>query len=418
MKEALRESVWRHRDVRLIVPARALSVFGDGLLSVVLLLRVYDSGVGPWGITGLLICEGLPLILLIGIAGRVADRHDSRHVLALALGGQVIGCLALSMIDGLVATFALTLVVQTGQAFSGPTWSALTPRIVGDEAVGKLVALQQGFSMALLPVGGAVGSVLYGVMSDRPVILIDAVTFAMLLVSALAVRTRRGGSRDVATQREGAERVTSGLRIIRGDRLLWPLLVTALGMVLAAGGTNVLDVFLVRDVLGMSAGWYGVTEVAFTVGAIGGSVWTGRIDSNRTRVRATLAGFLAIALGVLAFGMAPTYWLIVLLCIEIGVALGAMNACFGTLLVTRTPDGARGRVSSAVNGLMQVTNVTSLVVFGALGTSFGVRNTYLAAGALSVVLVSLSAVRVLAQVTGDSGVLADAERAKPAVSAE
>lgn len=410
MKEKLQESLWRHRDVRLIVPARALSVFGDGLLSVVLLLRVYDSGVGPWGITGLLICEGAPLILLIGLAGRVADRYDSRHVLALALGGQVVGCLALSMFDDLVATFALTLVVQAGQAFSGPTWSALTPRIVGDEALGKLVALQQGFSMALLPVGAAAGSVLYGWTSARPVILLDAATFALLLCTALAVRTRRGGARDETMQRAGTGSATGGLRIIRSDRLLWPLLVTALGMVLAAGGTNVLDVFLVRDVLGMSAGWYGVTEVAFTVGAIGGSLWAGRIDQDRTRVRATLAGFLAIALGVLAFGTAPTYWLILVLCVEIGVALGAMNACFGTLLITRTPDEARGRVSSSVNGLMQVTNVTSLVVFGAIGTSLGVRNTYLFAGALSVVLVSLSAARVLTRVSGEGVDAAGADR--------
>ena len=385
----------RHRDVRLIVPARALSMFGDGLLSVVLLLRVYDSGVGPWGVTGLLICEGLPLILLIGIAGRVADRHDSRRILTVALAGQVLGCLALAGIDDLAATYALTLLVQTGQAFSSPTWSALVPRVVGDEAVGKVVALQQGLNMVLLPIGAAVGSVLYAGAGARPVILIDAATFALLLGSAFAVRTRRGGTADTALRDGGVPSAATGLSTLRADRLVWPLLVAALAMVLVAGGTNVLDVFLIRDDLGMSSGWYGVTEVAFTLGAVAGSVVAGAIGSDRVRVRATLAGFMAIALGVLGFGLAPSYWLILPLCVEIGVALGVMNAAFGTLFTTRTPDAMRGRVSSTINGMMQATNVTSLVVFGAVGASLGVRTTYLVAGALSVVVVLPAAARVL-----------------------
>ena len=381
--------------MRLIVPARALSMFGDGMLSVVLLLRVYDTGVGPWGVTGLLVCEGLPLIVLIGVAGRIADGHDSRRILAVALGGQVLGCLALAGIDDLAATYALTLLVQTGQAFATPTWSALVPRVVGDAALGKVVALQQGFNMALLPIGAAVGSVLYAGAGARPVILIDAATFALLLASAFAVRTRRGGRHDGTLQTAESHTAASGLRILRADGLIWPLLVAALAMVLVAGGTNVLDVFLIRDELGMSSGWYGVTEVAFTVGAVGGSVVAGTIGSDRARVRTTLVGLLAIALGVLGFGLAPTYWLILLLCLEIGIALGVMNASFGTLFTTRTPDAMRGRVSSTVNGLMQATNVTSLVVFGAVGASLGVRNTYLVAGALSAVVVLLSAVRVL-----------------------
>lgn len=403
--------------MRLIVPARALSVFGDGLLSIVLLLRVYDSGVGPWGVTGLLICEGLPLIVLIGVAGRVADRHDSRLILALALSGQVVGCLVLAGVNDLIATYALTLLVQAGQAFSGPTWSALVPRVVGDEALGKVVALQQGFNMALIPVGAAVGSVLYGGMSARWIILADGATFAVLLATALAVRTRRGGSRDIALEPGGPTR-GGGLSILRADRLVWPLLVGALAMVLAAGGTNVLDVFLIRQELGMSAGWYGVTEVAFTIGAVMGSAGAGRIDSEYARVRATLAGFFAIALGVLGFGLAPSYWLILVLCLEIGAALGAMSACFGTLFTTRTPDAARGRVSSTVNGLMQATNVTSLVVFGGVGTSFGVRNSYVAAGVLSAVVVSWCAVRVLARGRDDGSDPLAVDRAELAARAD
>jgi hypothetical protein len=42
------DSIWLHRDLRLMLPARALSSFGDDMTLVVLTLRVYDEGLGPW----------------------------------------------------------------------------------------------------------------------------------------------------------------------------------------------------------------------------------------------------------------------------------------------------------------------------------------------------------------------------------
>ena len=109
--------------------------------------------------------------------------------------------------------------------------------------------------------------------------------------------------------------------------------------------------------------------------------------------------------------------MILLLCLAIGAALGVVTACFGTLFTTRTPDAMRGRVSSTVNGLMQATNVLSLVVFGAVGTSLGVRRTYLVAGGLSAILVLFAAHRVLARARDDSRAIL-AANPKSAATAE
>ncbi|MEJ7774680.1 MAG: hypothetical protein WKF72_07685, partial [Nocardioidaceae bacterium] len=73
-------SVWSHRDMRLVLPARALSFFGDSIAFVVLSLRISESE-QPALMTLLFIAFALPLFALSGVAGRLVDEHDSRRLL-------------------------------------------------------------------------------------------------------------------------------------------------------------------------------------------------------------------------------------------------------------------------------------------------------------------------------------------------
>lgn len=375
-----------------------MSVLGDSILAVVLLLRINDSGAGPWAVTGLLVVEALPLIMLMGVAGHVADRRDSRRVLTVGIGVQVMACCALVFASRLVVIYLLVAVVQTAQAFVGPTWTALGPRIVGEDRVGELIALQQGVTMSLGPIGGAIGAVIYGVVGAKLAVAADAATFAVLLIAALAIRTRRNSVVDNATDGSAPRTAltTAGVRVVRADPVVWPLLIASLLVVLVLGGVNVVEVFLVRDVLRMSAGWYGLGELVFTLGAVAGSVLAARVRSDGGRVRGTLCGFMAIGVGVLVDGVSPWYWLVLMMSVVIGVACALMNACFGALFVGRTADADRGKVSAAINGLMQVANVVSLVAFGGLGSWLGIRQAFVIGGctALVVTILALGTLRV------------------------
>lgn len=78
---AANRSLWRHRDLRLVMPARALSYVGDALALFALVLRVHDQGSGTAGMAVLLAAFSLPPVLLMAVAGQVSDRFDSRRVL-------------------------------------------------------------------------------------------------------------------------------------------------------------------------------------------------------------------------------------------------------------------------------------------------------------------------------------------------
>src|ERR1044072_6163752 len=96
-------SIWRHRDLRLLLPGRAVSAFGDDVALIALTLRVYDEHLGPWSITGLMLGFAVPVVVLGPVAGRLVDSVGFRR-LAIATGIWQAACCA-------------------GLAFAGPLWS-------------------------------------------------------------------------------------------------------------------------------------------------------------------------------------------------------------------------------------------------------------------------------------------------------
>src|SRR5690349_1761017 len=199
MKQALHNSpgLWSIRDLRLVLPARAVSFFGDSLALVLLTLEIARTD-RPMVMTVLLIAFSLPLFALASVAGRLVDEHDSRTLLVVAGSVQVIASLGLVWGPNLIAIIGFVLLLQAGQSVTAPTWGAVVPRIVGDELVGKAVGLQQSLSSLAGLGGAAAAGLLYAAIGYHAAMLVDTSTFAILVVVGAMVRTRRGRRYDAA----------------------------------------------------------------------------------------------------------------------------------------------------------------------------------------------------------------------------
>ena len=123
MKQSLQNkpSIWSFRDMRLVIPARAVSFFGDSLALVVLSLEVARSD-RPILMTLLLVAFSLPMFLLAPVAGRLVDEHDSRTLLVAAGTLQVVASLGLVWGPNPVALLGFVLLLQAGQSVTAPTW--------------------------------------------------------------------------------------------------------------------------------------------------------------------------------------------------------------------------------------------------------------------------------------------------------
>ena len=279
MKQTLQTSIWSCRDIRLVLPARALSYAGDSIALIALMLRVSD-GHGPAAVTALLLAFAVPTVLMIPFAGRIVDGFDSRKVLVWSGLLQVVAGVGLAFVHDLVNTLALVCVLQIGQAVAGPAWGALIPRIVGEELVGRTTGTSQALIGVATLAGSAAGGLLVGWVGSRGALLVDAATFLALVVVAQLVRTRRRPEPGAARERGG---VSAGLRAIFGDDIL-KILVPALWMFVVVGeAVNVVEVFLITGELGLGPALYGAAGAATGAGAIFGAWYSGRLNGDRAR---------------------------------------------------------------------------------------------------------------------------------------
>jgi MFS family permease len=391
VKQTLQTSIWSFRDIRLVLPARALSYAGDSVALIALMLRVSEYG-GPGAMTALLLAFAVPTVVMIPFAGRIVDSYDSRPVLVCASLLQAFAGIGLAFSHGLAETLALVCVLQLGTAVAGPAWGALIPRIVGEDLVGRTTGTSQALIGVATLAGSAVGGVLVGWSGDRAALLVDAGTFLVLAVVARLVRTRRRPERGAVPER-GA--MTAGLRSIFGDSLLRILVPCLWVFILAGEAVNVVEVFLVTDEVGLSAAGYGWVVAVQGAGAILGAWLTGRLVRTTARSRAVLGGMAAIGIASVLMGIAGGIVTLLIGSLAIGFGSGMLNAAVSTLMVTRSAEVVRGRVVAALNGTARSCSLFALLLGGFLGAVLGTRMTFVTCGVACAVAAVIGAVLVL-----------------------
>lgn len=366
-------SLRTHRDFVVAVGARTVSLVGDIAALVALTLRSQPHG--AWAVSALLIAGFLPMVLMTPVAGMLADRVDSRTLLAAAGLAQFAACLVLARVDAQAAVLGLVFVLGCGDAVTGATWTALLPAIVGDERLGAAIGIRQAAATAAGVAAPALGGLLTGLGGAGLVLNLDAVTFLATGAAALLIGHRRIPT--VATEADGL----TGLGMIRRDPVLRGLIGALLVFCLVAGMVNVISVFLIRQTLQASTTWFGVEAAVSSAAMTGGALLFGRFNGLRRLLAVGLLGMAGMSVACIGYGAAPTItWLMIpaALC---GFANAALNVSVGTVTMLRTPEAARGRVAAAISGVTSGGLIGSMLLGGALATVLTPREIFAYAGA-------------------------------------
>lgn len=390
------ESPWSVRDFQIAASARTVSFLGDGVALTTLILVMHDLGHGPSSVAWLLIAAALPTVVLAPVAGRVADAVDSRTILTVTNVISAAAAFGMAATTSAWTLLGLVVVLQAAQAFANPTWAALTPRIVGEERTGRAIGSLQMLSTMALVAGPAVAGLIVGLADARIAFLIDGTTFLVLTGAAVAIRTRRNSA---AAGSEPGEESTSrwlaGFHSVRHDAILGPLVLMMVVFVLGAQATNVIEVFLIRDNLHGSSVEYGLADALHGATMLGGVWLAGRWGHESARVRAAVASVLTTAVVMIAAGLAPSLAIVFIAFAVGGVANGALNVSFGTLMILRTPDRLRGRVVAVVGGLTQTCAIIGPALGGVVGGLADPRTLFVSIGLIVLTSTGLAAIPVM-----------------------
>ncbi len=157
--------------------ARAVSLVGDGIGSLALVLHVKaEAGTGT-AVALLLLVASLPR-LLSPLAGTVADRVDQRLVLAGGeLGQGLVLIMAVIWLPPLPALLGLLLVKAAIVAISEPAGFSAIPALVDDEDLPAANAMLGGLRQAGEVLGPVLGGVEVALGGVRAGLAVDAATF-------------------------------------------------------------------------------------------------------------------------------------------------------------------------------------------------------------------------------------------------
>jgi MFS family permease len=354
-----------------------------------LTLRLQNEGHGGFAVAALIICATLPLVLLAPFTGRMADRFDSRALMASSGLLQTAAIVAMAFTDNLYALFALVILNACGTAITQPVVSALVPVMAEQADLPRAIALVQTGTLIGLATGPAAAGFLIGAHGEGAALGMAAACAVTRVLLCCDIRTRRGGVRRDLTVPTGKDRAAWRLG---GDKLLTAMALGLSAVIAAMSAVNVLSVFLVRESYGASESLYGLIKACWIVGMVAGA-WIAAAVVRRLDRDVQLAWMLMACLagvGLVCFGQGmPLFTVLLLVPLNFigGVFNAGENSALGIALVRRVPEDFRGRANAAVNGRVNAAQLIGFLLGGAMSTLMDVRIAFMAVGLVSIAIV-------------------------------
>jgi MFS family permease len=354
-----------HRDARIYIAGQSLSVIGDSALwlAMAIWVKILTGSNSAAGLTFFAFVCGCMTAPLSGV---IVDRVRHRPLLIVAnLGAAALVCVLL-LVHGRGQAWLIYTVMFGYGAANGLITAAqtvlLTDLVPGD-LLGEANSALQMVSQGLRLITPLIGAGLLAWAGARPVILLDAATFAVAAGSVLALRLRERRP-DRAPARWRAE-FAAGLRHIAETRALRRPLIACLIAVSAFGFFETVPFAVVDQGLHRSPEFLGVLNSLQGVGAlIGGAL--AALVMRRTSERALMAGGLAACAAATLLLTTGSLPLVLVAMAGVGLCVVWINVGAVTLIQRRTPGPLLGRVDATLEFAIVVPQAASIALGAAL----------------------------------------------------
>jgi MFS family permease len=359
-----RPTLWHNRDFLAFWTGETLSLYGAQVTALALPLTVvlvFDAGPEQLGLVRF--AQFVPYLLFGLLFGVWIDRVRRRPVM---LGANVARMLLVGSVPALSALDLLNLPLLLATTFGigvagvlfDLSWMSYIPVLVRDrsylvEANSKLGVTSSSADAA----GPGLAGVLVGALTAPVAMIVDAVSFAVSLVSLLLIKVREPRPAVPATRRRLAPELAEGLRFVFGDRNLRALaLVGCLCNFFVISTSTMFILYAVRD-RGLSPALLGFVLSMGAVGGVIGALAAGRLLKRLPlgRVYAASVGTTFLGPAVIAAADGPRPVLLVLFVaafVMVYVGVSVSNVVIVSLRQTITPNSLLARMNAAFRTLM------------------------------------------------------------------
>ena len=364
---------------RRFFAAHAQSCLGSGLAYVALPLLAYDRYDSAWAVVAVLLPDLLPAIVLGPLLGALVDRWGWR---LCAIVADVIRCAAFALLlfgDGLGLMMAGAALAGLGTALFVPASLAGLPQLAPGNRRPAAMGLFGALDDLGLTVGPALAAVLLVVVPTDGLLALNSASF--LVSAALIGGIALGGAPAGPARRRPSlfAEARAGIRELAGRPEVRALLGSSTAAVLCIGMTNIGEVVLAREVLGVGGSGLAALMTAGGVGTVAGSL-AARYKVPWEWRRAYQVGLGCMAFDLLACAALPSFWVLLPIFVLGGFGNGFALVHDRLLLSQATPEHLHGRLFALQKTLTSGAFAASFLGAGAVIAGAGVQVAFLCAG--------------------------------------
>ncbi|MGC0333718.1 MFS family permease [Streptomyces sp. SAI-170] len=366
------------------------SILGDAVLYFALGWAAATHGGAVAGLV--LTAINLPRVLLLIVGGTVGDRFGARRVMIAGDAVMLAGTIVLAAVSHRTGP-AVWLLVATGvlvgvkDAFYLPASGSMPLRLVGKEPLPRALAMRQGGAQLVTFVAGPLGGALVAAGGLTGTALLNAATFAVILVVLIAVRPVF----DIPPAQSSGSFLRDALDGV-GTGMKDPVLRAALLVTGGVAGFLLPVIPLLLPLLARqehwSAGWTGVIFGAQSLGLLGVTLVVMVRGALGRPGLAAGVGVLVAAAGLGLLALAPGAAVPAALLVGLGSGLFASH--IGPLVLMSAPHSHLARMQALLTLVQSVALLAMNNVLGNLSRLTGPGTAILACGA-AIALTGLAA---------------------------
>jgi MFS family permease len=345
-----RPALFSHRPFVQLYTLRLASNTSNQMLAVVVGYQVYELTDSAWhlGLVGLM--QFLPPLLLMLLAGQVADRFNRRMILRCAFAAEIAVAAGLMLVamapQPSVETIYLLLLVNAGaRTFEQPVTQAILPAMIPRALLSRAVPTIVFANRMANLLGPAIGGGLYlfgpSAAYAACALLVVVAGITSLVMPDVPIEGER--------PKVNAESLFGGFRFLWRCKPVLGAMTLDLMAVLFGAVTTLLPIFA-RDILEIGPAGAGILRSSQAVGALLVAGVMARFPIVRNGGAAVLLGFAAYGLATVVFGLSEIVALSILALMVVGAGDMVSSIIRQTVVQITTPDAMRGRVF-AVNAL-------------------------------------------------------------------
>lgn len=403
-------AVLKNRRFRALWLSQFVSGVGDWLVVGLLIPLVTTlTGGSSFAVAGIMIAKIIPSLLFSSFIGAFVDRFDRRR---LMIGCDIIRALLtllLLVTNSLALIYLTVLLMEAASLFFSPARNALIPRLVSDEEVavanGLAYTTQQASMLIGLTMSGAilagfeaivrlvfdsglpfidmlVGPLAPALLGPRAGVVLNSLTFVVSAVLLWSIRVRVRPDREVGRfelSLIGRDALDS-IRFLRERKELRGLLVTVGLAILGGGSIITVGLAYVQEILAdgvpildrfeavrnLVAAPQTFVLVLLALGMAAGAIIVPRLARGISLQMLFLGAVTTFGVAMLAFASIGVYWVSLLFGVTAGFCIAMLTVAGNTYVARTVSDDIRGRVFTAMESVIRVSLLLSMVVVAPL----------------------------------------------------